>query len=648
MSAIWGTINKKNIVSKDSADRMRMSMEEFEIDRYEEIFHNDVYFACGHQHFTKEAVWDKSPYYDEKSQIFFAGDCYLYNRNEVIDLLKKGSADLEDSDYEKMGDSMLAYRLYDLMGEQFVCNLKGSFSMAIYEEAKKQVLLYTDHVAQRYLAYYNDEESVCFGTVYQPILAVITSDKKKICKEWIVAAYTDCSADTLRLPGKTAWENIYQVEPGKYVKINIETNVIETITYWNPLKKKIISSKLDDEIYKKNFMNVFENTLHGMLRAKDKTGIMLSGGLDSSAVGAVSANILDKENKQLFSYTSIPVEEFEFSNDAFFIENETELIRAQQKLHPNIVSKFVSVPKVNCFTNLKQFTDTFHQPVKAALNMINVEGMYKEAKEDGCNILLSGQNGNATISYGNLLSYVYQKSVTGHFLQAYKEIKAFGKLRRIARKRIVSVYLKTLAGLRFGKFSFGKDCLLKEEDIKEYELIKENKKLARERGNGILDTKKQRRGFCFMPLVFQHMGFYHTYCSLKYGVLPLDPTLTKDMIELCLSMPIDCYVKNGRERRVIRDYFKGMIPDEILENHTGRGIQGADFAYRINRDWNEIKDDVYEILDEPMLEEFLDEDKLKALINEAKEKEYNMDKNIVARLAVISALGCFLRMAKEK
>ena len=151
-----------------------------------------------------------------------------------------------------------------------------------------------------------------------------------------------------------------------------------------------------------------------------------------------------------------------------------------------------------------------------------------------------------------------------------------------------------------------------------------------------------------MPLVFQHMGFYHTYCSLKYGVLPLDPTLTKDMIELCLSMPIDCYVKNGRERRVIRDYFKGMIPDKILENHTGRGIQGADFAYRINRDWNEIKDDVYEILDEPMLKEFLDEDKLKALINEAKEKEYNMDKNIVARLAVISALGCFLRMAKEK
>ena len=57
MSAIWGTINKKNTVSRDSADRMRMSMEKFEIDRYEEILHNEVYFACGHQHFTKEAVW---------------------------------------------------------------------------------------------------------------------------------------------------------------------------------------------------------------------------------------------------------------------------------------------------------------------------------------------------------------------------------------------------------------------------------------------------------------------------------------------------------------------------------------------------------------------------------------------------------------
>lgn len=50
-----------------------------------------------------------------------------------------------------------------------------------------------------------------------------------------------------------------------------------------------------------------------------------------------------------------------------------------------------------------------------------------------------------------------------------------------------------------------------------------------------------------MPLVYQHMGFYDTYNSLRYGILSVDPTLTKEMVELCLGMPIDCFVRNGKK-----------------------------------------------------------------------------------------------------
>ena len=186
-----------------------------------------------------------------------------------------------------------------------------------------------------------------------------------------------------------------------------------------------------------------------------------------------------------------------------------------------------------------------------------------------------------------------------------------------------------------------------EKDIEKYNIKKVIKRIDKKQGTGFIDSKKQHINFCFMPLVFQHMGFFDTYSGLKYGMISLDPTLTTDMIELCMSMPIECFVKEGKERRAVRDYMKGYIPDRILDNHLGRGMQSADFAYRVNRDWDRIGEEILSIVDDAVLKEYFDENKIGELINEAKEKAHNMDKGIVAKLVVISSLAQFLKMHGE-
>lgn len=646
MAALWGVIYRDKKVSDETVCKMHNSMQEFKIDRYESLVCENMYFACGHQYFTEEAERDVSPYYDKVTNTIFATDCYLYNRKELIlALAEEGKAD-SISELEQYGDAMLVYCAYRSWGERFVEKLRGSFSIAIYEVMKRQLLLYTDHLAQRYLAYYCDEQKACFATIYQPILAFLGKEKAKICREWVAAAYTDCSADTLRIPGRTVYENVYHVEPGHYIKIDIATGTVQNITYWNPLYAAPKLPRMNDEGYKDLFLTTFGNTVKSMLRARKETGIMLSGGLDSSSVGAFAAIHLAKEEKALFSYTAVPANDFQYQNNKFYVENEKELVLAQQRMHPNIRPRFVNVDELNCFSKLEKYVALYQEPVKPALNMINVEGMTMAAAEDGCSILLSGQNGNATISYGNILTYLYQKSITGHLVAAYKEAKAFCRLRGVAGKKLLQVFVQNLKEERFAKVSFGTDCLVKDEDIERYRLLELEKRIRKERGTGGLDSRRQRKGFCFMPLVFQHMGFYGTYSSLQYGVLSLDPTLTKEMIELCMELPIDCNVRGGKERRIIRDYMKGYVPEAILENHTGRGIQAADFAYRVNRDWDHVKEKVYGILGEPELREYLDDDKLKALVAEAKENEYQMSKNLVARLAVITSLGYFVRMLR--
>ena len=647
MAAIWGLIDKGHSITEQTKQKLKSSMKEFKIDRYEECDGEHVYFACGHQYVTKEAREDISPYYDEAKQIYFAADCFLYNRSQLIEELQKGYGDDTQKEWLVSGDAVLAYKAYSLWGEGFVEHLRGSFSFAIYKVSEQEMLLYTDHLAQRYLAYYYDKNTVCFSTVYQPLLAFLGEERIKLNKEWIAAAYTDCTADTIKIPGITVYEQIYQVEPGTYIKIDLEKNHIERILYWNPLLRKKKLPKLDDDGYRQLFLDTFSQVVNHMLRSDGETGICLSGGLDSSSVAAFAAGGLEKRGKNLYSYTSVPAKDFQFRNNRFYIENETEFILAQQRMYPNILPRFVDVSEWNCFSHMESYAKLYREPVKPVLNMVNIEGIFLKAEEDGCRIMLSGQNGNATISYGSILTYIYQKCLSGHFVHAYKEAKAFCKRRRVGKKKLLQVFCKTWKEEHCTPLVFGDDCLIKEEDLKRYHLLQVVRRIHKRQGTGLMDSKKQRQGFCYMPLVFQHMGFYDTYNSLLYGILSLDPTLTKDMIELCMALPVDCNVRNGKERRTVRDYMKGLVPDSILDNHEGRGVQGADYAHRVNRDWDELKEEVFNILNDPALREYLEDDKLREFVEEAKEKEQTMDKYVVAKLAVLTSLGYFLKIAHK-
>lgn len=646
MSAIWGVIDKKKPVLQETVDKLQESMQKFKIDRYDYKALGNVYFACGHQYITKEAEKDVSPYYDEADKVWFVADCYLYNREELIDCLINSEKAFMREVLEQSGDAWLAYLAYKCYGESFAEKLNGSFAVVIYRMTDNKLFMYADHLARRYLAYYNDEQAVCFASVYQPVLAFL-GNRISLCDEWLCAAYTDCSADTVKLRRLTVYDKVFQVEPGHYVKIDMVTGRVENVCYFNPVLKRKKLPKMSDNEYKELFINTFSRSVESLLRSKEETGIMLSGGLDSSAVAAFAATVLDSHNKKLFSYTAVPAEDFDYENNKFCIENEKDMVLEHRKLHPNIISRFVSRDDINCFTRLEAYVQLYKAPVKPALNMPNIEGMLQAAAEDGCRILLSGQNGNATISYGNILTFIYQNCLRGRFCSVYKEAKAFCRFRGVSKKKLLSVFLNAVKEKHFERFTFGDDCFLKASYIKKYKLTSVAKKIQKERGSGFLDSGKQRLNFCFMPQVFQHMGFYDTYSSLEYGMLSLDPTLTKDVIELCMSMPLECFVKNGKERRAVRDYMKGYVPDRILDNHFGRGVQAADFAHRVNRDWNKIREEVFGIIKEQKLLEYLDKEKVLMLVDEAENKEYSMDKVVVAKLAVIASLGYFLKNFNE-
>lgn len=646
MSAIWGAITKNGHIEELSI-KMGNKMSKFKLDRTDSIIRDDSFFSCGHQHITPESYNDISPIFDEKKEIIFAADCFLTNRHELIDLITTQNRQYSVEELGSMGDSQIAYIVYSLFGENFVTRLTGVFAFAIYEIKERRLLLYTDHVGQRHLAFFLNENDVFFSQVYAPILTAIGKDNIEINEAWVASAFSDCTADTIKIPEITAYLNIFPVEAGTYTIIDLLTLQKQKIEYWNPIKSVKKTDITDDALMKAHFVDTFRNTVKSMMRTNENMGILLSGGLDSSTVAAFLAAELASEEKKLFSYTSVPVDEYKYTNDSQTVENETNYIWIQQKEYQNIQPSFVKYGKKNVFSSIDSYVSLFSQPIKAIINMPLIDAMNEAAEKDGCRLIFSGGNGNATISYGRLFTYVFQKMRAFRFGEAYKQMNQFCKRFRVSRKHFVKLYCESWISEKLSDAYLTESNYIREDLIRKYRIKPLLRSIHKQRGTGSLDTVNQRKHFCFMPEVFQHMGIYDTYIGLKHGVLCLDPTLSKQMIELCMSMPIDFFVKDGKERRAVRDYMRGYVADSILNNYSARGDQAADFAFCVNRDWKTIGEDVLERLSNPRLKAYLDNRKLEALIEEIKQNSGKLDRGEVAKAAVICSLGSFLDYVDE-
>ena len=644
MSAIWGYISKGRELTNELVTAMGASMSGYKLDRIEEINQSGVYFACGHQYITPEAVTDVSPIYDSADDLYFAGDCFLYNRADVIRELKQNPGNKEilgDKSPETMGDALLAYYAYRFLGNDFVRILRGSFAFAIYREKERELHLFSDHLCKRYLAYYAGEDFVCFGSTYAPLKACLGT-KLKLDRAQIISTYRNRTPMNFFEPEKTVYQDIYHLDNAVHVSIDLNTLHKKREIYWDPIAgMKKLHGKTDAE-YQALFLETYQHLVQSHLRARKETGIMLSGGLDSASVAAYAAPYLEKQGKQLFSYTTVPSSQYQCNENSWMMENESYLIEEQRKRYPNLCPRYITGDYDNCLTSVGFFQKIYGIPVKPSINNVNIDKMGAAAGKDSCSILLSGANGNATVSYGKIGEYISLTIRKGHFIRALKEMFRFCKKHKLSRKKYFMKWVKLMVTHPF-MLPPEDDYYLRREDVKKYHLDHLQREARKTFGDEYCLTERQKDHFIYIPGQYIQKGFYYTCQGLQYGYLQLDPTLTVEMVELCLSLPNECFVHNGTERRLIRDYMKELIPYPIIDDKKKFGVQAADFAYRVNRDWDQVKDSVYDILSEPVLREYLDGEKLDKLLETIHTHEYDLDKVTVCDTALICSLGCFLR-----
>ena len=105
---------------------------------------------------------------------------------------------------------------------------------------------------------------------------------------------------------------------------------------------------------------------------------------------------------------------------------------------------------------------------------------------------------------------------------------------------------------------------------------------------------------------FSHLGAIETIRALTFGIEKRDPTRDKRVIEFCINLPENQWVRNGEERSFIRHAMKGYMPDKVRLNTTVRGRQAADWIQRIIPDWDKTWQEIATIGENELERKYLD------------------------------------------
>ncbi len=627
MSAIWGCIDfSEKFIDNVVIERMKMCLSKYKIDEIREYTESNVYMGCGIQYITKESYKEKLPF--KKDGFIFTADCIIDNREKLISDLKL--------DYD-IPDGDILYYAWKKWGGKMGEHVVGMFSFAVYDEKIKKFYLYTDHIASRCIYYCVKGGKIFFSTLTSSIVDSI--GKHEINDQWMFESIATDFSYSYLTEGLTPYKDIYIIPYGTGIEIDSSMKINKK-RYWDPLKTIHQKKRFDDDSCRKVFLRTFLQCVKDSIRTDGEVGILLSSGLDSTAVASVAAKQLKKKKKKLYSYTSVPLREYMESlekKDGYFIDDESEGVNKFCEHYSNIEPSFIECRGRSVWTDIEDWVDYLEFPTKAGLNSVWIVEAYREARKKDVKVFLSGSNGNFTISYGDMMSSLRRELLKGNIKAFYKQFMTYTEKEHLYRKKYLIYFIKNM----FYKYNFKKE-FFDTECVKEEGLNNNNFNTWKKMVNGCggrMKSQSEYRKSLMLPYIFQLCGILDTKKGLYHGIIIRDPTLDKRMIELCLALPYQAFAWNGVERRLVREYLKEYVPDEIRMITRHRGRQSGDAVVRLNMFGNNEMRKLCASMSDRMSRYFYI-DKVKSLL----ERETNKE-NFLRKVKIVSCI-CF--MGKEK
>jgi len=265
---------------------------------------------------------------DESKWVVFNGEIFNY-----IELREELTA--KGHTFKTSSDTEVIVHLYEEYGPEFLQKLNGQFAIAIWDIEKQELFLARDRVGIRPLYYTDVKNTFVFGSEIKAITE-FPGVNPKISPKALAEYYTFWTS----LSPTTAFDGIYEVPPGTYMKINSKGRT--STTYWElPITKPEDYKYVNLEDATQKFEEIFADAVKLRLRADVQVAAYLSGGIDSSVTTSFIKDI-SPDNLRTFSlgFTEKDYDESSYQNIAarYFNTEHSSITCGPQDISANFKS----------------------------------------------------------------------------------------------------------------------------------------------------------------------------------------------------------------------------------------------------------------------------------------------------------------------
>ena len=591
MSAIWGAISLNGAaLSSDINTTLRQPYTPYAIDRFEEYKEPTVVFGCGIQYFTPEARYEILPLVSE--QYIFTADVILDNREELMERLGMDKYD------HTIPDGTILCEMFTRYGDDCLNELLGAYAFAYYDRQNNCLSLVTDAVSNRCLYYRIHDNVLYFSTIIKPIANIADND---VNERWINDFVAFDNLGTITECEETPYADIYKIAPRQMVVCRHGS--LQKKIYWHP--DTTLLRLENDEAYATQLKALFKKSVECVMRS-DEAGLMLSGGLDSTALACYAAPILRDRDKTLHTYTSVPDKDYVSTHSNYYIVDESEdVLKTKAFLEEKgcrLNCQFISLSDVDIWASHTTLIELLEIPYKSLQNMTWFFEGLQMAQRDGLRLLLNGGYGNITISLNVTDSFFYELLRKKKFVSYLKQIYRFGRTLKLGRrgtfsravKLAINYYTPNKTEIDDNRL-FG-ESYISHQSLHKYDTVNRFSKIDQINEARARDFDTFRNTIINDPVLSLN-GEVKTKFSLLTGVIFRDPTMDKRIIEFCVRLPVDQFTRDGVFRRLVRTYLSSDMPTHVTTSNQ-RGLQSADLIHNLAKHWEITREDLIRIFQE--------------------------------------------------
>ena len=330
---------------------------------------------------------------DKRFCFVFNGEIYNYKT------LRK---DLSEKNYhfKTSCDSEVLFYAYLEYGTEAFLQCQGMFACAIFDTLEKKWILVRDPLGIKPLYFQFSPDCFAFSSEIKALLLLKkASINRKALPYYLQRRFV--------LGKETLFSNIFRIQPGEIMEVSIKKD-IKTNRYWTPKGTSDFHKNTKKRF--KEFSNQLRESVRLSSESEVNQGVLLSGGLDSSLINALSCsfqkNSVQKDKQK-------PLMSAWFFDNTYDREERASVESLTQKLNQNLYTVY---SEEKDFLLLPEIIRALEEPLGDSVIIPTYKLMQEVSQKE--RVVLSGEGADELLGgYSHhWLFYLFKKL---RFLKAF-------------------------------------------------------------------------------------------------------------------------------------------------------------------------------------------------------------------------------------